>query len=509
MISISSFLFRPLWASVGLRSKGSKRARVEELKSGARKAARHSLAFLVVYCLFGCVVASAQTAAELIASKHVLIRAKVEPSQVFVGQKVTLSVDVMTKTWFLDAPLFPDVLDIEDAIVIPPGPFGINSSRVIDGERYAVQTKRYSIIPTGIGRFRVPSFGIRFVVAREDASRSPEIVLRTPELSYGARVPEAAQGLGLVVSTPRLEIQEKWSPTFDDLKVGDSLTRTVTTTIEDSAAMLVPVPEFLAPEGIGVYSQRPALKDERNRGEMRGSRVDRVVYSLESEGEFNLPEIVIHWWELGAGKLHREVLPGVHFEVETNPALVVETFGSETSPSEESEPREDDSFSLVDRIRPWLAAALILATSWWLFRLPIKATLRVWTEHRLKGSKEKERFRDFKDAARKGDAGSTIRALIAWLDTSKADREPSSLGAFAESSGDPVLTAQIEALESAVFAAVSADVSWNPSLLVKKVAAVRSRGSRTGPGGALVTALPALNPGSSSGRANRDDASSA
>jgi len=505
-MSISSFLLRPLWSPVGLRSKrskGSKRTRVQRLKgsrveksnSGIPRVCRCSLALCVVFCLFGGVEAGAQTVAELIESRHVLIRARVEPAQVFVGQKVTLSVDVMTKTWFADAPAFPDVLDVENAIVIPPGPFGVNSSRVMDGDRYAVQTKKYSIIPTGIGRFTVPSFGVRLVVAREDASRSPEIVLKTPNLAFETRVPEAARGLGLVVSTPRLEIREHWSRGLDRLKVGDSVTRTLTTTIENSAAMLAPVPEFDAPEGVALYPQRPILKDERNRGEMRGSRVDRVVYTLEAEGAFDLAEIVIHWWEPGTGNLHREVLPGVHFEVEANPELVVETFGPEEgAENEATEPQGNGFQEMVDLLRPWVAVALFLAVAFLLFRRPLRAALKAWTGLRSKGAEEKKRFRDFKRTARQGRARSTVKALIPWLDSWRVDGKPGSLGFLVQTSGDPVLKAQIEALESAAFADVSGDAQWDPSLLIKRVSVVRSRGSGKKPTGPSVGGLPELNP---------------
>lgn len=454
--------------------------------------------FLVPLCisvwLFGGVVASAETATELIASKNVLIRARVEPVQIFVGQKAKLSVDVMTKTWFLEAPAFPDVLDVGDAIVIPPGPFGVNSSKVVDGERYVVQTKSYSIIPTGVGAYRVPPFEVPLVVAQENASRSPSIVMTTPELSFEVTMPAKAQGLGLVVSTPQLDIGQQWSRSFEGLKVGDSITRTITQTIEDSAAMLVPVPEFTTGEGVSLYQDRPSLNDERNRGEMRGRRIDQVVYTFEKEGAFDLPEIVIHWWDLDAGKLRREVLSAVDFEVEASPELVVETFGAEEEESVDAEPRKDQSYPLLDRARPLAVAALILVVSGWLLRRPLGAIGTAWTEHRRVGAEEKRRFGVFRKTARKGEAGSTVRALIAWLDIWRSDGEPGSLELFVSSTGDPVLEVEIAALESAAFAASESDDQWSPSGLVRRVAAARAKGRRRQYAAPSIRELPFLNP---------------
>lgn len=455
--------------------------------------------FLVPLCLsvwlLGGVVAGAETAAELIDSKHVLIRARIEPAQIFVGQRAKLSVDVMTKTWFLEAPAFPDVLDVGDAVVIPPGPFGVNSTKVVDGERYAVQTKSYSIIPTGVGTYRVPPFEVPLVVAQEDASRSPSIVMMTSELSFEATVPAKAQGLGLVVSTPHLHIGQRWSRSFGGLKVGDSITRTVTQTIEDSAAMLVPVPEFTAGQGVSLYQDRPSLTDERNRGEMRGRRVDQVVYSFEEKGAFHLPEIVIHWWDLGAGELRREVLPAFEFEVEANPDLVVESFGQEIEESDEAEPDKERSFFFAERLRAFAVGGLMLLVFGWLLRRPIRALRATWIEHRRVGAEEKRRFKVFRKAARTGMAGSTVRTLMAWVDIALPGGEPGSLEFFVKATGDSELEAQIAELETAAFSASGGEGHWNPRVLVKRVAAARPRGLRGNPAKRPDAGLPPLNPG--------------
>lgn len=297
-----------------------------------------------------------------------------------------------------------------------------------------------------------------------------------------------------MISTPQLDIGQLWSRSFEGLKVGDSITRTITQTIEDSAAMLVPVPEFTAGEGVSVYQDRPSLNDERNRGEMRGRRIDQVVYTFEKEGAFNLPEIVMHWWDLGAGKLRREVLSGVNFEVEANPDLVVETFGVEEEESVDAEPRKDQSSRLLDRARPLAAAALMLVVSGWLLRRPLRALATAWTEHRRVGAEEKRRFRVFKKAARKREAGSTVRALMAWLDIWRSDGEPGSLELFVNSTGDPVLEVEIAALESAAFAASESDDQWSPSVLVRRVAAARAQGWRRQHTAPSIRELPSLNP---------------
>ncbi|MEN8164283.1 MAG: hypothetical protein ABFS37_09150 [Acidobacteriota bacterium] len=428
-----------------------------------------------------------------------MIRTRIEPAQILVGQKANLSVDVMTKTWFLEAPAFPDVLDVADAIVVPPGPFGVNSSQVIDGERYAVQTKRYSIIPTGVGIYRIPSFEVPLVVAREDASRSTEIRLKTRELQFEGRVPEAAEGLGLVVSARGMKFRQDWSRSLDDLKVGDSVTRTVTGAIEDSVPMLLPNPGFSAPAGVGVYPERPVFDEARDRGEMRGSRVDRVVYTLEAEGSFDLPEIVVHWWDLKAGKLRREGFPEVHLEVAANPDLVVESFGPEEVEAQENELEKAAENAGYQGLWRLVFGLTIFGALLWLLRHRLRAFWRAWAVRRGGENEEKRRFKNFTQTARRGDASETVTTLIAWLDAWWQGDEPAGLGVFAAWSGDVMLEEQLGALEVAAFAP-SPDVdSWSPATLVKRVAAVRRRALRNQERGAEVSSgLAVLNPRSRS-----------
>ena len=60
--------------------------------------------------------ASAQSAEDLIASGHVRIRHRLEPAEpVYVGQPVRLWIEVMTKTWFLEAPRYPTTIEVPKA----------------------------------------------------------------------------------------------------------------------------------------------------------------------------------------------------------------------------------------------------------------------------------------------------------------------------------------------------------------------------------------------------------
>ena len=91
------------------------------------KRSRHLVAAMLLLSSVA-VPSRAQTASELVESRHVVIRHRLEPAEpVYVGQPVRLWIEVMTRTWFLEAPRYPATVEVGKAIVIPPESFGVNT----------------------------------------------------------------------------------------------------------------------------------------------------------------------------------------------------------------------------------------------------------------------------------------------------------------------------------------------------------------------------------------------
>jgi len=400
----------------------------------------------------------------------------VAPAEVYVGQKAELLIDVLTKTWFLQAPRYPDTLDVDDAIVLPPEAFGINFTERIDGQTYAGQTRKFTIFATAPGRLEISPVVVRLVVADESARPTSELELETPATTLEARIPEAARGLGLVVATPRFTVEESYSRSLDDLKLGESFSRTVTMTIEDSPAMLLPVLELTASEGVAVYSDRPSVRDRRNRGRLSGTRVESVTYLLEEEGPASLPEIVIRWWDLGASELREEVLPAVAFEVAPNPDLAPEHLGA---PAEELELVETAAEEAGGP--PWRLAlvAAVAAVALWVVRRTLpRLRSRLAARRRERAESEAAYLAAFVKAARSRDGRLALSRLMAWLDRAEVGSGAATLRGFVEECGDEDLAEQLERLEAEVFSAEAGGPAWSPSHLVRGVKRARRRALR-------------------------------
>ena len=438
----------------------------------------------------------AQTAEELIQSKHVMIRHRLDPAEpVYVGQPVRVWVEVMTRTWFLEAPRYPSTLEVRDSIVIPPDAFGVNSSEKIGGQNYAVQGRSYTVFPQTTGRFEVPPVPVVLVVARDDASRSPAITLQTDPIVIEASLPAGAEGHGLVLSTSGLSVRETYDRTLEGIRVGESFKRQVTMTIQDSVAMLLPPVPFEAAEGLAVYPGRPEVEDKRDRGSLTGTRIDRATYVMEAEGSYRLPETNIWWWNLRTSKLEQEVLPAVEFTVEANPELAAEHLG---------QPEEEETLSSAP------AATEQPGWSWkeWLFMLGLLAvgTLVLGKLRRRKSIKKERQaqkgeaegllFRRFEDAARSNDPALAYQALLSWLDRFEPMESPASGRQLVEMADDEHLAREYGALENRLFGGRDQrrEAAWSGRSLAAAVEQARGLLLKRQRGHHRSPALPALNP---------------
>ena len=268
----------------------------------------------MAFALFVPLCGFANTSEELLGDGHVRVRVRTEPAeQVVIGEQTRLFVEIMTDTWFSKAPVYPELV-IDGAIALLPEPFGSNFTERIDGVTFAAQRRSYLIFPERAGILEIPGLEIRLGVA-EEGKAGTTFTVRTRPQRLNVIVPSEALGIDGLITTPRLEVYERWSRGTRDLKVGDAIERTVRMNADRALGMLLPEVTFTAPPGIAVYADRPRISDSINRGRYRGERVETVTYVLQRPGDFILPAIELPWWDPVQGSLEVAVLAERTLEV--------------------------------------------------------------------------------------------------------------------------------------------------------------------------------------------------
>jgi hypothetical protein len=377
------------------------------------------------------------------AESQPLMRTSLQPRSVVVGQAVTLEVDVFVPTYFTGAPRFPQ-LEVKDAVVVFLDTGGQNLTESIGGVDYAGQRRSYLIYPQRPGDFEVPAFEVKVRYAI-NAQPSPRTPVSARSRRFVASIPEAARSLEHFVATPSFELSGTTDRPLEDLKVGDTLTRTITMTATEAFAMMLPPLSFPHVDGLGVYPAPPRVTDTwGERGETRvGKRVESVTYALQKEGHYRLPAIDVDWWDTSARKVRHATVPETDFTVAANPNLKAEIPLPE-DPSEKRPPPDPwrPLREAVRRFGPFaLVAVFALAV---LFRL-FQPRIRAWRSRNQRRRKEKEAssaayLERVRQAAGAGPAA-RLAATYRFLDRSREGAGAAArLDRFAQESGDAALT---------------------------------------------------------------------
>lgn len=386
-----------------------------------------------------------------VAGAEVRVDAFAEPGgDVYLGQRVRLIVEVRTDTWFTTAPRYPE-LKLDGTVALLPEAFGVNFTKREGGTTWAGQRQRYVLFPQRVGQLTVPPIDVALAVSTGGRAGETQVVT-TPSVTINVVAPPGSADVPAFVTTPRLRVSEEWEGNVEDLKVGDAITRRITQSADDVFALLLPTVEFGGIEGFGVYPGTPQLDDRVERGSYAAVRTDQVTYVLQAEGDYEIPAIEIHWFDLGRQRMTTETLDALEVTVLPNPDAVL---------GEEEPAEEEASISIEQALRgalDWLAANIhwltLLAGALfglqWLWRRYVPSWIAAFRDARERRRRSEARYFDeLMRAVRAGNEDEAVACFWRWADRLPGRSAPLTLAALADDSGDRELAAAWRDFEAA------------------------------------------------------------
>ena len=425
-----------------------------------------------------------------------MVRAHLEPEgRVVVGQPVKLAVEVLVTTWFTQAPEFP-VLDIPGTLVSVPDERSAHLTERINGVTWFGLTRTYVVTPMEPRAFTVP----RLQILLHPGLAPYPVKVWSPARHFTAQVPAGAEGVAVFLSTSHLEMVQRFDRKLAGLRVGDAFTRTITLTAKDTQAMFLPPIAFTYVEGLAVYPDAPQVQNvsEERKGFIAGRRTDSATYVIQKPGHYELPSVVVQWWDLRLGKLREHTLPPVAFDAAPNPnnqPEIAPPIEVEATPPLRTHPED------LQRWAGWAGGLLLGLSAFWLFRSRIRrslmklATWRSERRRRYEGS-EAAAFHKLKEAVDHDDDAGSIRWLYHWLDRSGLSGRPALAAQAATMARDEPYQRQSEALLARRFGSrpVSA-ATYSKKALGSALRRVRNRLTHgTGPAASDRPELAPLNP---------------
>lgn len=261
-----------------------------------------------------CLISTATLAAE----PELRVSASLQPAEsVMVGSLLELQLDVVTDTWFTDAPTLPD-LKLPGALVMPPDGHAVHLNQTIDGKSFSGLRYSYLITPNLAQGFDIPALTVQ---ATPGQATSPSSAQSRPLHFSATQPPGFATGEPVLVAQA-LRLTQKTINSATPLKVGDSITRELTLQADGALGMSLPTPTLGEINGLSRYPKAPQvgnLTDNRG-GFTGGQRIDSVTYRIDQQGHYSLPAIDVTWWDASNQKARTASVPAITFEAAANAA---------------------------------------------------------------------------------------------------------------------------------------------------------------------------------------------
>ncbi len=252
------------------------------------------------------------SAAAVAAPPQLRVHARLQPtSGVMVGGLVELQLDILTDTWFTDAPSLPE-LSLDNALVLPPAGQAEHLNERIDGQSFNGMRYRYRIAAQRAQAFEVPALTVHASPAQAAQAMSAQ----SEPLHFSAQALPGQQPAVAPVVASAMRLSQQVVNSITPLKVGDSITRQLTLQADGALAMTLPAPALGDVAGLSRYPKAPQVTSlDDGRGDfLGGQRVDTVTYRIDRAGTHVLPAVRVDWWDTGTQQMRTAQVPAVTFE---------------------------------------------------------------------------------------------------------------------------------------------------------------------------------------------------
>lgn len=415
----------------------------------------------------------------------IFIESEVNKEQVFVQEQLSYTIRVSY------------AIQIEKARL--PDPALINASfkkigensfdKTIKGMTYRVFERTYAIFPQQIGELVIPpvlfsamqSTG-RQSMYRMQQSGSPirklskqhKVTVKAPPASFRGETWLPAKSLKLV---------ETWSRNPRELRVGESITRTITTNAQNLLDAQLPPVIFDSVAGFKLYPDQGSLKSIENVEGVYSSRVDSTALIATREGELVLPAIRLRWWDTSSSRSRVAVIPETKLNIKPaleEPINIVAPRAVDHSKQKSSPP----AVMIQETNLWWKISSAILLALWLLslfFYFRLRGQLRSehnpssQTEKPEKTLNEKKAFRQLSKAARGTDLLATRSAAIFWANCYWPDQTINSLDDIKLLSDHASLGNAMSQLDAALYGNESSKKNWNGDSLIGVIKLIRQK----------------------------------
>lgn len=390
----------------------------------------------------------------------VLFEAEVDQRNVYVQGQIILTLRVQQAVNLEGRGI--SELKLDNAFVKPLEQRSFQ--RTIDGRQWLVDELRYAIFPEQSGTLEIPAqvFSGRLERGRRSFSNpgSGELVRRSAEaISINVLPKPDSFTADTWLPSRHLTLEENWSTSPEQMRVGESATRTIRIQGEGLQGAQLPPILFAPADGLKYYPDQPQISEQEIPNGLLGIRQDSAAVVPTRAGTLLIPEIRIPWWDTQSEQVQYAVLP--EREITVTAAEPTNTPADATTPSPAIEITPGAAVSTAVpaasqhvRTPVWQILSAVSTVGW------LTTLFYLWRRRDsgrkepsilLDNTSETEAFKRLLAACSKGDAVGARSAVITWATTLKPSIPALSLEQVAIQLQDEEFTRELNLLDARLY----------------------------------------------------------
>ena len=371
-------------------------------------------------------------------AEPIFLESEVSSEQVYTQQQLIYTVRVFQSIQ-LDNMSLSDI-DIDNALIEK---LSQNSfQRRIGNRPYRVHEIRYAIFPQQSGSLTIPEvvFSANEITSQRSFFSLPgqgrpirrmtqqhEITVLPPPASF----PQTAQNPWLPADN--IQLTEEWSADPDQVRVGDSITRTITVNARGLLGSQLPPQSFTQIDGTHLYPDQGKAENTLTEQGVSSVRTDSVAIIPTKAGSLQLPKITLKWWDTHEKTLREATIPARTITVSPAPAgslgnsqplAIDHSTDVETTPATVT--RESDANWIWQSLTAFFAG-LWLITLWLWWRSSVREKATVDKQETDSAQSEKQLFKQLLAACQSRDPNAIRNAVITWAQRWSPDSGVTSL----------------------------------------------------------------------------------
>lgn len=392
----------------------------------------------------------------------IFLEVETDKQSVFVQEQILLTIRINYAIQLSNLSLEP--LAIENARLIQGNESQYNRS--INGRSYNSYEIKYAIFPQQSGELIIPSITVEALVPR---SNMDAMMQRGQRQLFRSQVQtiEVKAASNKQITAESLQLQESWSADPSRLKVGDSITRTITQKAQGLLAEHLPNIELPQHDGIRIYTEQPQFDNQINSQGNSGTRTDSLAIVVTQGGEITLPAIKIAWINSQTGQKEFATLPAITLQVEGEAPPIKQALEPMTSQDTKQVLSDMPTATLTaqpdHKLWLWqlsnaLSLLIIILLSWLLWR---KQHNKPRQDTAPENNQLDLAMRTLRKAAAGNNTAEIRQALLHWAKLNWAEQAVYSLADIKRLAKNERLSELLDNLDKAIYQKQSNTQNWS------------------------------------------------